>query len=316
LEDDVGVNPELRLRDRLQAWILISAGKIVRLFPIFIVQLFGKFLGILAYHFFPYRKDVALANLKMCMPEKATVEIEKIIKGSYVNFATVLLEFLYFPKLNQSRLERLVEIPEDALKMMEGALKKGKGLILLSGHFSNWELNALAVGNVLTRKPMVIVHPFHNRFVDKIVNHYRSLLGNVTIPMEASVRGALITLRDNGVLALLADQSASRESPASIFFGMEVPTYQGPATFALKTGAALQMGFLVRKSDGKYKFELHEIDYSDLMGTNEENVVTLTQRHVTLLEDYIRRYPHLWLWFHRRFKHLKSFQETLSGIGR
>ncbi|MGC8594167.1 MAG: lysophospholipid acyltransferase family protein [Candidatus Kryptoniota bacterium] len=305
---------ELRLKDRFEALILIVVGGFVRLFPISIVHRFASFLGFMAYHLFPFRKEVAFANLRICLPEKTGEEIEQIIKGSYINFATVLLEFLYFPKFNQRRLKNLVEISEGALKMMNKALEKGRGLILMSGHFSNWELNALAVGNALAKKPMVIVHPFHNRFVDKIVNRYRSLLGNVTVPMDASVRAALSTLRGNGVLALLADQSASRESAVSNFFGLEVPTYQGPATFALRTGAVLQMGFLVRESDGRYKFELHEIDYSDLKGTDEEKAVALTQRHVTLLEDYIRRYPDLWLWFHRRFKHLRSFQETFSAI--
>lgn len=305
---------KIRLRDRFEAFILILAGRFVRLFPIATVHLFAKILGSVAYRFFPLRKEVAMANLKLCMPEKERGEIEQIIKESYVNIATVLLEFLYFPKFDGARLNEMVEIPEDAMIMMKSAFEKGNGLILMSGHFSNWELNALAVGNALNKKPIVIVHPFHNRFVDKIVNHYRSLLGNVTVPMDTAVRVALSTLRENGVLALLADQSASRESPVSVFFGMEVPTYQGPATFALKTGAALQMGFLIRKSDGNYRLELHEIDYSDLKGSNQENVIALTQRHVTLLEDYIRRYPHLWLWFHRRFKHLKAFQEALLGM--
>ena len=93
-----------------------------------------------------------------------------------------------------------------------------------------------------------------------------------------------------------------------------MPTFQGPSSFALRTHALVLAGFLIRREDGTYKVDLREIDSSDLKDDSEENVRELTQRHVNVLEDFIRKYPSDWLWFHRRFKHVPEFQKLLEGV--
>ena len=271
-------------------------------------------VGRFCYRHLPIRRDVALANLKMCFPEKDDTELKVILEGAYVNIAMVLFEFLYFPKFIKENLKEIVEFTEESQHLIDSDLQRGKGLVIISGHFSNWELMALAVGAFSPEKPLIIVHPFHNKGVDKIANEYRSRLGNFTVPMANSIRASLSQLYSNGIVALLADQSAAKESAPARFFGIDVPTFQGPASFALRTGAAAQMGFLIRNDDGTYRVELREIDYTDLDGDSEENVRELTQRHVSMLEEYIRKYPDKWLWFHKRFKHVPAFREVLREI--
>jgi len=300
--------------DHLQSGALRLVGFFLRGFPLRRVQKMAAGIGRFCYRHLPIRKDVALANLKLCFPEKSDVELETIIEGSYVNFTTVLFEFLYFPKFTKENLKEVVEFTEESQHLIDSALQRGKGLVMISGHFSNWELMALAVGAFSPKRPLIIVHPFHNKAVDKIANRYRSLLGNSPVPMANSIRASLSQLNSNGIVALLADQSAAKESAPARFFGIEVPTFQGPASFALKTGAAVQCGFLIRKEDGTYRVDLREIDYADLKDDSEDNVRELTQRHVSLLEDFIRKYPHNWLWFHKRFKHVPAFQEVLREV--
>lgn len=228
-----------------------------------------------------------------------------------MNIAKVLFEFLSFPKFTKETLKDVVEFPNESRQLLESALERGRGLILLSGHFSNWELVALAVGAFSPKKLSIIVHPFHNTAVDNLANKYRGLLGNSTVPMDNAVRASLSTLRENGIVALLADQSAAKEVAPAKFFGIEAPTYQGPALFALRTRASVQVGFAARKDDGTYRLDLHELEYGDLKDTSDECVVELTQRHVSALEEFIRKNPGDWLWFHKRFKHLEVFQEKL-----
>lgn len=273
-------------------------------------------LGRFAYRHLRIRRSVALANLKLCFPEEGGDELEKILECAYVNIATVLFEFLCFPKFTKDNLKSIVEFSEHSRRMIETALEKGRGLIMMSGHFSNWELIALAIGASFPGKIQIIVHPFHNKPVDRIADRYRCHLGNSTVPMSNSIRAALTHLKSNGIVALLADQSAAKESATSKFFGMDVPTFQGPASFALRTRADMQAGFLIRRGDGTYVVDLRGINYEDLKEETEENVRELTQRHVTLLEDFIRRYPSDWLWFHKRFKHLPEFQKMMEGAKR
>ncbi|HOH09123.1 MAG TPA: lysophospholipid acyltransferase family protein, partial [bacterium] len=79
-------------------------------------------------------------------------------------------------------------------------------------------------------------------------------------------------------------------------------TASGPALFALKTGAPLIFGVVVRGQAGRHTLQLEEIDHRDLQGVTPENIHELTQRHARLLENYIRLHPDHWLWMHKRWK--------------
>ena len=297
--------------DHLQSGLLRLVGFIVRRFSIERVQKMGASVGRFFYKHVPVRRAVAMANLRLCFPDKPREDLEKIIALCYVNVATVLFEFLYFPKFDAKSLRELVEFPEKSRNLIKAALSRGKGLVMISGHFSNWELIAFSVGLFAPERFLVIVHPLHNKVVDELTDRYRCLLGNSTVPMGNSIRASLVRLKENKIVALLADQSAAKESAPAVFCGVEVPTFQGPASFALKTGAAVHTGFLIRNEDGRYRVELEEIDFSDL-NDSEEGVRTLTQRHVARLEEYVRKYPGNWLWFHKRFKHVPAFQKLLA----
>lgn len=304
----------MNISDHIQSGLLGLTGAFLRLFSLRRVQKMARSLGRFAYRRLRVRRDVALANLKLCFPEKGDRELENILEGAYVNIATVLFEFLWFPKFTPENLKDVVDFSADSRRLMENGFKKGNGLVMMSGHFSNWELIALAIGACYPGKMQIIVHPFHNKAVDRVAERYREHLGNSTVPMANSIRAALTQLKSNGIVALLADQSAAKESASARFFNIDVPTFQGPASFALRTHALVLAGFLIRKEDGTYKVDLQEIDSSDLKDDSEENVRELTQRHVNRLEDFIRRYPTDWLWFHRRFKHVPEFQKMLEEV--
>ncbi|MBI1806750.1 MAG: lysophospholipid acyltransferase family protein, partial [Ignavibacteria bacterium] len=104
-------------------------------------------------------------------------------------------------------------------------------------------------------------------------------------------------------VAIAPDQSGPMEGVFIEFFGRRVATHQGPAAFALRSGAPMQIGFIIRRSDGTYEVILEDIRTADLHGNTEANILELTRRHTAILERYIRRYPDHWLWMHRRWKH-------------
>ncbi len=303
----------LNFSDHLQSGILRIVGWFLRRFSIRRVQKMAAGVGRFAYRRLRIRRSVALTNLKLCFPEKDDAEIEKILEGAYVNIATVLFEFLCFPKFTAGNLGSFVDFSEESRRLVEDGLGKGRGLVMMSGHFSNWELIALTIGASFPGKMQIIVHPFHNEAVDRLANRYRGHLGNSTVPMANAIRAALTHLKSNGILALLADQSAAKESDPANFFGIDVPTFQGPASFALRMRADILAGFLIRNEDGTYTVDLQKIDYDDLEDDSQENVRELTQRHVTILEEFIRKYPSNWLWFHKRFKHVTQFQTMMEG---
>lgn len=173
----------------------------------------------------------------------------------------------------------------------------------MTGHFGNWELLAMATMLHLNSSGLMIVKKQRNHYVDKMINDLRTKYGNRTVYMKESVREIMRTLRDNGVVAMIADQSAPRDSIYVPFFGREVATFAGPAYFALRSGAPIIMALSIRRTDGGYTGVFEEVSTDDLNGASKENIKELTARHTAVLEKYIRKYPDHWLWQHRRWKH-------------
>jgi KDO2-lipid IV(A) lauroyltransferase len=280
--------------------------KIVPLFPLGFIQRLARIKGLFFYHFIPIRKKVAYKNLKLAFPEKPESEIKSIIRGLYINVMTVIFEFFCLPRLHGEKLLCLLN-PDD-LTLINEKLKLGKGLIIVSAHFGNWELTAYGCAQLAGEPFNVIVKEQSNKLIDRRINRIRELRGNKMIVMSSAAREVLTLLRQNKIIAMLGDQSAPKENSVKVkFFTEGVPTFEGAARFAIKTGAQMVFGISVRNEDGSYKVILKDIDVAKYTGYNETNIAELTQEHADILADLIRQYPNHWLWFHRKFKHVLEY---------
>lgn len=250
------------------------------------------------------RRKIAIQNLVNAFPEKNIKDITSIAKQTFRNIVITFVEFFWFPKFTPELLYSQIKFKN--IDLLHKYYRLKKGMIVLSGHFCNWELNALATGFITGYPITIIVKTQSNKLVDKLINSHRVLLGNKVVSMENSVREVLSSLKRGEVVAMLADQSAPKESVFVPFFGKEVATYQGPAIFTLRTRAPLLMGIMVRNPDFTYEVIFEKVPTEDLIDYSDENILELTRRHTTLLESYIRQYPHLWMWTHRRWKNVKD----------
>ncbi len=247
------------------------------------------------------RYEETLDTLRRALPERTESERRAIVRANYEGLAVLMAEFVRAPRLSPEQVAVLVDIPPD--NALTAALAEGRGAVALGAHFSNWELEALAIGYGIS-PVAIVVKTQSNPLVDAYVNGLRTVGGvNRMVPMGVSVREIITTLRGNGLVGLLGDQAASEDAFYASFFGRPAATFLGPATFALKMNAPLVLMLAVRQPDGHYVLETERIPTDDLTGgATTENVARLTQRHVTRLEATIRRHPEQWLWLHRRFK--------------
>ena len=281
-----------------------TVGFILRVLPLRTVQKLGAVLGEFVGMTLGYRREVTKDNLRNAFPDADGDALQAIMRGSYRNVGISLFEFLCLPRFTVSALNTLVSITNrDYVRELYA---RGNGLIFLSAHFGNWEPLAQAIPVGIGIPVHVIVKPQSNKYVDRIISRWRTSFGNFIIPMESSVRELLKSLREKKAIGMAADQAAAKESLFVPFFGREVPTYEGPAMFSLKTGAPLIIGVAVRLPDGKYEAQFTEVPSSDLEGYTRENVATLTKRHVAMTEAVIRKYPDQWMWMHKRWKHVPS----------
>lgn len=284
--------------------LFVTLEKIVPLFPLSFWHFWANIYANIFYYLIPVRKKTAFDNLRLAFGEKSTAELQKIIKGAYKNIFIVIFEFFYMRRLDRAKLGTLINIinPE----IIEEGLKKSKGIIFVSGHFGNWELMAYGCAKYLGHTFNVIVKEQSNKMVDKKINMIRESAGNKMIEMSNALREVLKLLRENKIIAMLGDQSAPKEGSVKVnFFVKDVPAFEGAARFAIKTGAAIIFGYSVRQKDNTYILDFKAIDTDKYKDYTEENIRALTQEHTTMLEDVIRKNPDQWLWFHRRFKHVR-----------
>ena len=300
------------MRDRLEYLLYSIIGSLVRLMPWEMVNRVGKSVGAFAYDFIPIRKKLTLENLRQAFPQKSVDEIDAIARGTYRNVVIVLLEMFWFPRLTETKLREIVSLPDTSI--MEARLKEGKGLIMLGGHFGNWELNALSVGLLGGHPLTIIVQEQRNKYVDAFMNKNRVLFGNKIVVMKKSPREILAALQRNEVVAILADQSGPQEGLFVKYFGRLASTHRGPAVFSVRTGAPIVMSFIVRKEDGRYEIVFEEVDTHSLSGSEDDRITELTERHVAMLEKYATLYPDHWLWLHKRWKHAPPAKSAIEEI--
>lgn len=274
------------------------------LFPLGFWHFWAGIYANLFYYLIPIRKNTALSNLNLAFPEKEGTEINKIVKGCYRNVFIVIFELFFMRKLSELRLHEIIKMENPEL--IEKCLQRGKGIVIVSAHFGNWELMGYGCARYTHQQFNIIVKEQSNHRLDRRLNMIRESAGNKMIEMKTALREVLSLLRENKIVVMLGDQSAPKEGSVKVdFFFKDVPTFEGAAKFAIKMQSAMIFGYPLRQKDNTYILHLEEIDMSKYKEYSEENIKQLTQEHTKLLEDAIRKNPDHWLWFHRRFKHVK-----------
>jgi len=268
------------------------------------LNLSRKFADILAFVFFyliPIRKKVVFKNLKIAFPEHDYQINKKLAYKIYLSFAITLVEILYLPYMKKHELIEAVECSNPQLIMEK--FKDGRGVILLSSHFGNWEFGAISIAMQVHLPFSVIVKPLRNPLVYKWMNNARTKFGNEVVPLGVSIRKTYQTLKEKKIVAMVADQRGPSEGVRVDFFGKKVSVYTGPAALALKTSAPLICGIAIRGKNYKYKMDLVEISQQNLPQGEEEKILEISQRYTSYLEKIIRENPEQWLWMHNRWKH-------------
>ncbi|MAT39908.1 MAG: hypothetical protein CL946_09930 [Ectothiorhodospiraceae bacterium] len=290
----------------LEYLVFAGVAKFLQLLPLQWVRGIAHGTANFIFYILPFRRSLTVAQLRRAFPDKVQHAVEEIALGSYRNLLTTIFELMWTPQLEEDRLQEILHIrtPE----IITDAHARGNGVILMSGHFGNWEWLSNGVAKILGIPFHIIVRPVHNPGVNTLVNRYRTRFINTTVPMKESIREMLSTLQNGGVVAMLADQSAPKESIFVDFMGSPASTFEGPARFSLKTGAPIIMGFTIRRGDGNYDVHMEMVPTEDLDGPTEQNIRILTERHVAVLERMIASHPEHWLWLHRRWKHTPDEQ--------
>ena len=236
-------------------YVMKLVSKIFCLLPWSVGRAFGDVLGRIALIFVPeWRMQMAAANVQECL-QVSQKEARKIAVQSVVKFGRMVIEVLRFPLLTSETIQNVVKT--DGLEYLEEAYAKGKGALMCTGHFGNWEL--LGADVALHGYPMLsIARKQNNSAMDRFINEYRELVGQ-KVAYNTGREGVLAMgryLKEKHLLGILFDQDTNDTGIKINLFGKEVITPSGPAVFSRTFGCPILPIFMHYDPDGSCRAKI------------------------------------------------------------
>ena len=284
-------------------YILYGICYLVSLLPYRVLYVLADGLYLLVYRLVGYRKRVVRKNLAAAFPEKENKERKQIEKRFYHFLCDYFVETLKLLSVSEKTLRRHIEIRQ--LDLVEQCFAEGQHCAGFLGHFCNWEYNS-TIQMAFERFPDavtgLIYHPLYNKAMDRLLIKLRSNKGGTCVPKNDILR-YLVKYRQEKKWTLfgyIADQSPKWENihlwlP---FLNQETPVFTGAERIARKMNNAVFYVRMERPKRGKYIVTFQPMTRNP----KDMEEYELTRQFFNLLEEDIRREPHLYLWTHDRWK--------------
>jgi lauroyl/myristoyl acyltransferase len=180
---------------------------------------------------------------------------------------------------------------------LDRALEKGEGVLVVGTHLGNWDLaGALMIARGYSLA--AVAENLSNPYIDRWAWRVREMRGIQLMSMGEAPLKIYRALGHNRVVAVVTDRPLYADGVPILLFGAETRWPKGVAALALRTGAQVVTGYLVRDRDGAFTAEVVPIEYQRT-GDRESDIQRLTQKVAEVQEGFIRRYPDQWYMFRR-----------------
>ncbi len=277
-----------------------TASFLILMLPTGIGLALGRVFGSLSFYILKKERKKALKNLDIAFgPSKSQEEKRKIAKKVFENLGKNFIETVSLPKLNRYNINKYVFCKN--IDILKQGIRENKGAIILSGHFGNWELLAHYIsmqGLPLT----VIARRVRMAGIESFLAGVRKKNNVKVVYRDASAKEIVDLLRNHEFVGIMPDQDMDSVSGVFVdFFGKSAWTPSGPAVLNLLTGAAIVPCFLVRRPSG-HEFLIGKPLELVRTGDKRKDILENTRIYTKVIEDYIRKYPEQWVWFHDRWK--------------
>jgi len=268
--------------------------------PLSVGLFIARAAGDIAFCVLAKYRRIAIENLREAFGnDKSEAEIRAIARKVFENVAMIAVEMIRFPKINASNIDSYVRMENSGI--IDESFRAGRGTIILTGHFGNWELLAMTL-RVKGYPGVAVGRKIYFHKYDEYLNRLRKMHDVKVIDREQSPRAFLRILKQNNIVGILADQDVdSVEGVFVNFFGKPAYTPIGPVALAKATGATMVPAFIVREGLHHRFIVEKPVELVDT-GDKEKDMVTNTQAWSNVLEAFIRKYPDQWVWVHRRWK--------------
>jgi KDO2-lipid IV(A) lauroyltransferase len=265
--------------------------------------------GKLVYHLIPTRRKVVMENLDRVFG--STMERDQIVaiaQSFYGHHLRSLGEFIKMAFLSKEGKKKLIRI--EGGEHLENAREEGKGVLLLTGHFGNWEVST--VGGISQFEEYHGLFHFIRRplkpkcFNDFVMRRFRKA-GFGTLDKAGSLDDILDLLEQNEIVVSIFDQfTVKKYGIPSEFFGHQAHTFKSLSVLAQFTGAPVIPASSWREADGKHVLRFEPPVEVETEGRTRDIISRNTKRFNEVLERIILRHPEQWIWMHKRWKKIRQ----------
>lgn len=290
--------PKRRWTSKLGGWAFVRLQRWLGRKDAAGAERIGERLGKLAYRVSRKHRERALENLKRAFPEATPEQRARWAEGVLIHFGRVMSDFMR--AASRSQKEVLDSIEAEGIEQFDIGLAKGKGVILITAHFGNWERMANYIA-LLGYKLNVVARDANDPDMNSLVGQLREAAGVEVISRGNAARAILTKLRKNEMVGILPDQNSDEIFVP--FFGVPCGTVQGPAVLSTRSGAPIIPIYCARVGVGKYRMWVEPPIEPE---PGFEPIEGLTRAINASLEAAIRQYPDQYLWIHNRWKSAKA----------
>jgi len=288
----------VKLGDRLLFYLVL---KPLSYIPMSVLFFFSDITFFLSYHLVKYRRKVVKENLKNAFPEKTTDELKEIEKEFYHHFTDFIFESI--KSISISEKDVLARTSIKNVKLLDKYYKQNKNVLVVCGHYNNWEFYALSLPKQLKHTTYSLYQPLKNKFFDRILLNSRKRNGMKLIKTRDIFKFFQEKNDNPKLMVIVNDQSPTNKQKAywNTFLNQDTGWNVGPEKLAKKFNYVVLFGH-----SKKIKRGVYEVEFSLVTETPQQtNDDYITDKYASILEDIIKKKPEFWLWSHKRWKHSK-----------
>ncbi|MBY0231067.1 MAG: hypothetical protein K2W96_17420 [Gemmataceae bacterium] len=281
---------------------------IVQALPWSMALSLARFLGWLAYRVDRRHRRVALENLRHAFPGLDEAGRDRLVRASYEHLMRVAVEMIRMPvALSRGSVERHLEYADPAdYDRMVAWVRSGRPLIVLAGHFGNWEMMSYVFG-LMGFRGAVVARRLDNPWLDRFVQGFRRKTGQEVLDKNLDFDRITGVLDRGGFLGLVGDQDAGPRGMFVDFFGRPASTFKSMALLSLRWSAPVLVFGAARVGDPmRYRLYVADVILPEEYEGRPDAARLITERHARALETLVRLHPEQYFWLHNRWKHQRK----------
>jgi len=274
----------------------------VSVLPRWLSYAIGDIATWIAWRAMPSTTSALIDNLRAVFPDESTQRLSRRARQTLRCYARDTVDFLRALALDADDARALFVYEAEDAEVFRRILGEGRGAILVTGHFGNWELGGVAMSRVFNLPLTVIAMTEASEEVNQQRRRIRDAMGVDTIEVRQALDTALQIrkrLAENKIVALLMDRHLGRDRVPVTFLGRRAWFLRTPAQMAHLSGAALVPCFIERQGAGRFSVRAGTPIVVDSALPRDEALARAAQEFAVQLEVRVRAHPQYWYHFYR-----------------